>query len=920
MRIALTFTFFLLSICGWCLPIRHAPLPTTALLPTMAINRVMVGGDGYVWYGTENCGLLRDDGYGIACFRSDFRTASPILSNHVTCLAEDSAGHVCFGTKRGLYLVDKATCEVTVFPDEELRTWTIDALAVGRGGDLWVASNHSVFHYAKDLRRLSRTPSKHNGQWRTVHLLHEGRSGRVYGLQNGGGILCLDKGGKTSMASWPFKGHPAYLQELPFTHKLLTSETDGGLHLYDPSKDTYETVTTPDHATGFITMAYDKARHRLWGITGTGVHAYHYSSEQRMETIGDMDSPSPMQPRGLSLDASGAAWVVSPNADSYVFFTPSHASRWISLPHPSTNLLALAMPTSTAIVDGHIYFCQLRQGFYGYDASTRRLTRYTGDNGFTGGKVSPFMERSADGHTLWLVLDNRRIWEAHVDGGKMRGRTLCILPDGHSAHAIARGDDGTLWVGTAKGLCQCREGNAVEVTRKTGPVNCLAVADGCVWVGTESKGLFVYNPSTGKLERHYQPTGNIRKVTVGPDGTAWWATQGGNLYRLPHGGKMPKAMGERIGLTGDGVVNLALDKQGRAWLLTSRRLYIHDPRTEATTVLTAGGSALPLNSLLCLNQTVDGHMVVGGTGGLCLFDAEEKGKAEIGASVDHLPRITSWTVGDSIHLALGGKQGIRLAPNERTVTITVSALHTLYANETRYAYRLDGETAWTTLPLGNNRITLSALSRGSHKLELRCTNADGRWSQRTVSFRIYRSPEWYESTAAFAFYFIVSLVAGYCALHRYIGKKKRRAAEDEQRRCAADVQELVSQITEDVRTAEDDFLVRAKECIERNMTNGDYSVEQLAADLAMERTGLYRKLKALSGQSPNTLIRSMRLQRVARLLEQGHTVSEAAYLSGFSTPKYMSRRFQEEFGITPSDYQKRHLSFPPSKEATFPQR
>jgi len=90
--------------------------------------------------------------------------------------------------------------------------------------------------------------------------------------------------------------------------------------------------------------------------------------------------------------------------------------------------------------------------------------------------------------------------------------------------------------------------------------------------------------------------------------------------------------------------------------------------------------------------------------------------------------------------------------------------------------------------------------------------------------------------------------------------------------------------------------------IEKNIDNVSYSVEQLSKDLCMDRTGLYRKLSAIVGQTPSEFIRSVRLKNAAQLLLQGLTVSEVAGRVGFGTTSYFTKCFQDEFGIKPSQY------------------
>lgn len=99
------------------------------------------------------------------------------------------------------------------------------------------------------------------------------------------------------------------------------------------------------------------------------------------------------------------------------------------------------------------------------------------------------------------------------------------------------------------------------------------------------------------------------------------------------------------------------------------------------------------------------------------------------------------------------------------------------------------------------------------------------------------------------------------------------------------------------------FLNQIKLVIEKNIDDSDFSVEQLAAALFMNRMQLYRKLKALTGKSPNKIIRSFRLQRAAQLLEtRQYNVADVTYMVGYNDLKSFREQFKKEFGQSPSEY------------------
>jgi DNA-binding response OmpR family regulator len=96
--------------------------------------------------------------------------------------------------------------------------------------------------------------------------------------------------------------------------------------------------------------------------------------------------------------------------------------------------------------------------------------------------------------------------------------------------------------------------------------------------------------------------------------------------------------------------------------------------------------------------------------------------------------------------------------------------------------------------------------------------------------------------------------------------------------------------------------------LEKNMENNNYSVDQMANDLAMSRTTLFSKIKNITDMTPNNFIRNYKMKRAAFLLKSGkYNVSEVCYKVGFKDPKYFRKLFFQEFGINPSDYYEAEL-------------
>ena len=99
------------------------------------------------------------------------------------------------------------------------------------------------------------------------------------------------------------------------------------------------------------------------------------------------------------------------------------------------------------------------------------------------------------------------------------------------------------------------------------------------------------------------------------------------------------------------------------------------------------------------------------------------------------------------------------------------------------------------------------------------------------------------------------------------------------------------------------FVHRAKAIVEANLSDYTFSVEKMAEEIHLSRTQLFRKLKGVTGLSPNEFINNIRLQKAAKLiLAKADTLSQIGYSVGFNDQSYFAKRFRKKFGKSPSEY------------------
>ena len=107
-------------------------------------------------------------------------------------------------------------------------------------------------------------------------------------------------------------------------------------------------------------------------------------------------------------------------------------------------------------------------------------------------------------------------------------------------------------------------------------------------------------------------------------------------------------------------------------------------------------------------------------------------------------------------------------------------------------------------------------------------------------------------------------------------------------------------ISSDETYTDESFLVKVNEIINNNISNPEFSIAHLAKELCISRSGLFAKLKNITGDSPNNLIITSRLRKASELLESSElTITEISYRVGFGSPSYFAKSFSKAFGVSP---------------------
>lgn len=105
---------------------------------------------------------------------------------------------------------------------------------------------------------------------------------------------------------------------------------------------------------------------------------------------------------------------------------------------------------------------------------------------------------------------------------------------------------------------------------------------------------------------------------------------------------------------------------------------------------------------------------------------------------------------------------------------------------------------------------------------------------------------------------------------------------------------------------DEDFLNLLEKTVLDNLSNADFSSADLEAAMAMSRSSLVRRMKALLDTTPNEYLKQKRLIIAAKMLEENNVrVNEICYAVGFKYPSYFTKCFKEVYGLLPADYRKK---------------
>lgn len=772
-------------------------LPTQKLLPVAHIHHILQDSEGYMWYATEGGGLCRDNGYQIDVFRSDLNTPNLLSSNDITCLTEDNNHHIWFGTKRGLYKLDKRNYSITEITNKELQQQAINAIRAIHDGTIWVAADGMIYHYSNDSKLLGSYPSQWKGHKQNVSDFYEDSKHTLWVMQWWGGLLEYHPATDHFLPHpWTCGASPTQMIEDAQNNCYWIATWGKGVVRFTPSAniqtDTDNCTLQPatlegsehnPHKSQILGLLKDSRQGVLWVSAMNDLYAYQIINN-KLHPV----STEAFLPKGKKIldriieDRSGNVWVPGYSPHSFILSFDSNKIKRYPTPAMSAITGYPVMADRTIREKEYYWIWQGRTGLSLYHPASEQIS-FASDFPNDTGKyhIIKCIEKCRTQPGIWAASGNACVVHLQHESMKMKCIQEIRIPDACQVRVLHEDDQGNLWIGTENAIYQysISDGNMRRIHKDTGAINGIAISpDKAIYYITETP-EFSCLPPDGQVHSIHKGE-NYSSIIISPDNKIWTATLEGNVYSYHPQLQTLAREDNACNANGDAVKSMTVDNLGHLWILADQYVKEYNPKNHSFRILYNSDRFIQVDYFLSIGKIENGTICLGGIGAFCLATPSP----ELDQSPNDIKPVISSIKTDGNRRIMGiDTQLIELAPDNVNIELSFSTLEHLHAGQISYAYRLKGwDTNWNYLPPGINTAYFTKLPKGNYTLEIKATDIHGCWAQPVSCLQIHRLPAWYETWWAYTLGIISIILVMTGSLKLYFNRlhKKQKEQMEEQ--------------------------------------------------------------------------------------------------------------------------------------------
>jgi signal transduction histidine kinase/ligand-binding sensor domain-containing protein/DNA-binding response OmpR family regulator/HPt (histidine-containing phosphotransfer) domain-containing protein len=795
-------------------------------LSMSTINSIVQDSQGYVWLATQ-AGLNRYDGYTVRQYRRDRGNPHGLASDYIWSIAEDAQGDLWLATDGGgVARFDRRTETFQQFRHDprqlqSLASDTVRALLIDSKGHIWAGTKDGGLdildprtglarHYRHSDSDAYSLPSDAIGALYTDH------EGQIW-VGSDGGLSRYDARADgfvtygEAMSAAKIRDRRVRTIREDHNGALWIGTVNDGLARLDQNGNRF---TVFRHDAGDVhSLSHDHVwavleddAKRLWVATADGLDLFDQHSESFVRYGHDADNPQSLRDGDvLSLyqDRGGVLWVGTREGG---------ASHW----NPRSWLLghyfseAFRGQQIASFADdgaGKVWIGTMGGGLTEIDSRNGRERRYGADRS-SGPQLS-------DARVMALLNDHQgSLWIGTMAGGLDRldlasgrlrvYRSIADDPNTLPADGVmSLYEDrlGTLWVGTFRGGLASIDLGTDKITRYpygAAATNSLSsskasaiVEDslGNLWIGTDGGGLDLFERKSGRFFAYRRDDRDPKSLSddtvyalqIDPHGDLWVGTAGGGLDRVIGTSAKPQAVQfeNQSGLRGmpsQVVYGIESDREGRLWLSTNNGLARFDTRSHTVKIFhQVHGLQDDEFNVNAHFRSADGILYFGGNHGFNAFSPNLIG-SEGPAPPVVLTQVSKLNQPLTAQELPGATRPLALAYDDKMVTLDFSALDFTSPADNHYSYQLEGFDAGWIDAGTTHRATYANLDAGNYTFKVRAANADGIWSENSLTIPVHVAPAPWNTLAARIVYFLIGV-----GILAYLWRFQRQRRERELR-------------------------------------------------------------------------------------------------------------------------------------------